>query len=77
PAGLDARTFPAKLWRLANSPRVRSVCWDSQAQGLLIDRALFERELLSPADALGAGGDGTATSPDAFKATHFGSFVRQ
>ncbi|NXA70329.1 HSF5 protein, partial [Mohoua ochrocephala] len=70
-------TFPAKLWRLANSPRVRSVRWDSQAQGLLIDRALFEHELLSPAGAHGAGGEGAAAVLDSFKATHFGSFVRQ
>uniref|UniRef100_A0A8U8AYK8 Uncharacterized protein n=1 Tax=Geospiza parvula TaxID=87175 RepID=A0A8U8AYK8_GEOPR len=45
PAGLSARTFPAKLWRLVNSPRVRSVRWDRRAQGLLIDRSLFEQEL--------------------------------
>ncbi|NWV41333.1 HSF5 protein, partial [Grantiella picta] len=70
PAGLSARTFPARLWHLVNSPRVRSVRWDSLARGLLVERSLFERELLSPAGALG-------TAPDAFKATHFGSFVRQ
>ncbi|XP_064261328.1 heat shock factor protein 5-like [Passer domesticus] len=28
PAGLSASAFPAKLWRLVNSPRVRSVRWD-------------------------------------------------
>ncbi|XP_068858703.1 uncharacterized protein DKFZp434B061-like [Aphelocoma coerulescens] len=77
PAGLDARTFPAKLWRLANSPRVRSVRWDSQGQGLLIDRALFEQELLSPAGPHGAGREGAAMSPDAFKATRFRSFLCQ
>ncbi|XP_068856422.1 heat shock factor protein 5-like [Aphelocoma coerulescens] len=77
PAGLNASTFPAKLWRLANSPRVRSVRWDTQGQGLLIDRALFEQELLSPAGADGAGGEGGAALPDSFKATHFGSVVRQ
>ncbi|NWV21618.1 HSF5 protein, partial [Origma solitaria] len=70
PAGLNASTFPARLWYLVNSPHVRSVRWDSLAQGLLIERSLFERELLSPAGALGA-------APDTFKATHFGSFVRQ
>ncbi|CAN8219775.1 unnamed protein product [Coccothraustes coccothraustes] len=77
PAGLSASTFPAKLWRLANSPRVRSVRWDSRAQGLLIDRSLFERELLSPGDAHGGGGEGVEPVPDSFQATHFGSFVRQ
>ncbi|NXI16712.1 HSF5 protein, partial [Irena cyanogastra] len=77
PAGLNASTFPAKLWRLANSPRVRSVRWDSQGQGLLIDRSLFERELLSPGHAHGRGGEGAGPGPDSFHATHFGSFVRQ
>uniref|UniRef100_A0A674GDP0 Basic salivary proline-rich protein 4-like n=1 Tax=Taeniopygia guttata TaxID=59729 RepID=A0A674GDP0_TAEGU len=70
PAGLCASTFPAKLWRLVNSPRVRSVRWDSRAQGLLIDRSLFERELLSPGNAQGP-------APRPFRATRFRSFVRQ
>ncbi|NXA78050.1 HSF5 protein, partial [Thryothorus ludovicianus] len=70
PAGLNASTFPAKLWRLANSPRVRSVRWDRQAQGLLIDRFLLERELLSPGSAHGP-------APHTFRATRFSSFVRQ
>ncbi|NXD58207.1 HSF5 protein, partial [Corvus moneduloides] len=69
-AGLNASTFPAKLWRLANSPRVRSVRWDSQGQGVLIDRALFEHELLSPA---GVQGPALRT----FRATQFRSIVRQ
>ncbi|XP_037981521.1 uncharacterized protein LOC119696076 [Motacilla alba alba] len=77
PAGLSASTFPAKLWRLVNSPRVRSVRWDSRAQGLLVDRCLFERELLSAGDAHGGGGDGAAPVPHPFRATQFGSFVRQ
>ncbi|XP_041267568.1 heat shock factor protein 5-like [Onychostruthus taczanowskii] len=76
PAGLSTSAFPAKLWRLVNSPRVRSVRWDSRAQGLLIDRSLFERELLSPGHAHG-GGEGVGPNPDSFQATHFGSFVRQ
>ncbi|NXK98817.1 HSF5 protein, partial [Formicarius rufipectus] len=49
---------------------VRSVRWDPRGQGLLVERALLERELLS------AGGD-AAAAPGAFKATNFGSFVRQ
>ncbi|NWS27795.1 HSF5 protein, partial [Polioptila caerulea] len=77
PAGLNASTFPAKLWRLVNSPRVRSVRWDSQAQGLLIDRSLFEQELLSPGSANVTGGEGAGPVPDSFQATRFSSFVRQ
>ncbi|NXB82912.1 HSF5 protein, partial [Donacobius atricapilla] len=77
PVGLSASAFPAKLWRLLNSPRVRSLRWDSQAQGLLIDRPLFERELLRPCSARTGGGEGAGASPDSFKATRFGSFVRQ
>ncbi|NXR65093.1 HSF5 protein, partial [Rhadina sibilatrix] len=77
PAGLNAGTFPAKLWRLVNNPRVRSVRWDSQARGLLIDRSLFERELLSRSDAHGGRGEVTGDVPESFQATHFGSFVRQ
>ncbi|NXO97206.1 HSF5 protein, partial [Certhia brachydactyla] len=70
-------TFPAKLWRLVNNPRVRSVRWDSQARGLLIDRPLFERELLSPGGAHVVAGEGAVPAPDSFQATHFDSFVRQ
>ncbi|RMB89197.1 hypothetical protein DUI87_34459 [Hirundo rustica rustica] len=70
PAGLSAGTFPTKLWRLVNDPRIHSVRWDSEAQGLLIDRSLFERELLSPGSAQGP-------APHAFRATQFCSFVRQ
>ncbi|NXX09532.1 HSF5 protein, partial [Larus smithsonianus] len=70
PAGLGAGTFPAKLWSLANDPRVLSVRWDSEARGLLVDRSLFERELLRPGGAQGP-------APHAFRATQFRSFVRQ
>ncbi|XP_036261301.1 basic salivary proline-rich protein 4-like [Molothrus ater] len=77
PAGLSAGTFPAKLWRLVNSPRVRSVRWDSRAQGLLIDRCLLERELLSSGHAHRGRGHGPAPVPHTFRATQFRSFVRQ
>ncbi|RMC16746.1 hypothetical protein DUI87_06340 [Hirundo rustica rustica] len=70
PAGLGAGTFPAKLWSLVNDPRVRSLRWDSEARGLLVDRSLFERELLRPGGAQGP-------APHAFRATQFSSFVRQ
>ncbi|RMB88799.1 hypothetical protein DUI87_34807 [Hirundo rustica rustica] len=70
PAGLGASTFPAKLWSLVNDPRVCSLRWDSEARGLLVDRSLFERELLRPGGAQGP-------APNAFRATQFRSFVRQ
>ncbi|RMB97400.1 hypothetical protein DUI87_26128 [Hirundo rustica rustica] len=70
PAGLGAGTFPAKLWSLVNDPRVCSLRWDSEARGLLVDRSLFERELLRPGGAQGP-------APNAFRATQFRSFVRQ
>ncbi|RMB97052.1 hypothetical protein DUI87_26500 [Hirundo rustica rustica] len=70
PAGLGAGTFPAKVWSLVNDPHVRSLRWDSEAQGLLVDRSLFKRELLRPGGAQGP-------APHAFRATQFRSFVRQ
>uniref|UniRef100_A0A8D2MRK2 HSF-type DNA-binding domain-containing protein n=1 Tax=Zonotrichia albicollis TaxID=44394 RepID=A0A8D2MRK2_ZONAL len=33
PAGLSSSTFPAKLWRLVNSPRIRSVSGDAHGAG--------------------------------------------
>ncbi|RMB95984.1 hypothetical protein DUI87_27570 [Hirundo rustica rustica] len=42
----------------------------SEARGLLVDRSLFERELLRPGGAQGP-------APNAFRATQFSSFVRQ
>ncbi|RMB93161.1 hypothetical protein DUI87_30483 [Hirundo rustica rustica] len=68
-AGLGTGTFPAKLWSLVNDPRVLSLCWDSEARGLLVDRSLFERELLRPGGAQGL-------APHAFRAMQFRSFVR-
>ncbi|RMB94909.1 hypothetical protein DUI87_28715 [Hirundo rustica rustica] len=70
PAGLGAGTFPAKLWSLVNDPRVRSLRWDSEARGLLVDRSLFQRELLRPGGAQGP-------APNTFRATQFRSFVHQ
>lgn len=49
-APINPNNFPAKLWRLVNSPRFRSIRWDARGEGLLIDQPLFEAELL------GAGG---------------------
>ncbi|XP_072778922.1 uncharacterized protein [Taeniopygia guttata] len=65
---------PQTVFRVFGSEFIyNSVCsvrWDSRAQGLLIDRSLFERELLSPGDAQGP-------APRPFRATRFRSFVRQ
>ncbi|XP_030307396.1 heat shock factor protein 5-like [Calypte anna] len=75
PSPIDPHTFPAKLWRLVNSPRCGSVRWDARGEGLLIDQALFERELLGtgPCLAAGPGGD----SAEVFKTKNFSSLVRQ
>uniref|UniRef100_A0A7M4EKM9 Heat shock factor protein 5 n=1 Tax=Crocodylus porosus TaxID=8502 RepID=A0A7M4EKM9_CROPO len=45
-APINPNNFPAKLWRLVNSPRFRSIRWDARGEGLLIDQPLFEAELL-------------------------------
>ncbi|KAM8813020.1 heat shock factor protein 5 [Rhynchonycteris naso] len=55
---INPNNFPAKLWRLVNSPRYRSIRWDGRGEGLLIDQPLFEAELLSPPGAGASGGGG-------------------
>ncbi|NWT63557.1 HSF5 protein, partial [Erythrocercus mccallii] len=77
PAGLNAGTFPAKLWCLVNSPRIRSVPWDSQARGRLIDGSLFKRKVLSQANAHRGGGKAMGVAVGSFQATHSRSFVHQ
>ncbi|NXX50814.1 HSF5 protein, partial [Tricholaema leucomelas] len=67
PASLKPEAFPAKLWRLVNSPRVRSVRWGARGQELLIDEQLFVSEVLDAAE-----GDGSV-----FKTKSFTSFIRQ
>lgn len=82
---INPNNFPAKLWRLVNSPRYRSIRWDGRGEGLLIDQPLFEAELLSPPGpgaGAGAGGGGggvgaTGAEPELFKTTNFTSFIRQ
>ncbi|XP_004591041.2 heat shock factor protein 5 [Ochotona princeps] len=77
---INPNNFPAKLWRLVNSPRYRSIRWDGRGEGLLIDQPLFEAELLSPpGPGAGAGGSAGAagTEPELFKTTNFTSFIRQ
>uniref|UniRef100_A0A670KI18 Heat shock transcription factor 5 n=1 Tax=Podarcis muralis TaxID=64176 RepID=A0A670KI18_PODMU len=55
-APINPNNFPAKLWRLVNSPRFRSIRWDARGEGLLIDQPLFEAELLGAGGGGGAGG---------------------
>ncbi|XP_048375563.1 heat shock factor protein 5 [Sphaerodactylus townsendi] len=86
-APINPNNFPAKLWRLVNSPRFRSIRWDARGEGLLIDQPLFEAELLGAGGGGGggammaAGGEGVSppspSSPELFKTTNFTSFIRQ
>ncbi|XP_041949399.1 heat shock factor protein 5 [Alosa sapidissima] len=67
---INPNNFPAKLWRLVNSPNNRSIRWDTCGEGVIIDQQHFEAELLSPVKP-----DGEAS--DLFKTTNFTSFIRQ
>ncbi|NXX62991.1 HSF5 protein, partial [Scopus umbretta] len=79
PASINPNNFPAKLWRLVNSPRFCSIRWDASGEGLLIDQPLFERELLGagPGWAMGPAGDVVVGATDFFKTKNFTSFIRQ
>ncbi|NXA19690.1 HSF5 protein, partial [Ibidorhyncha struthersii] len=78
PAAVNPSNFPAKLWRLVNSPRFRSIRWDARGEGLLIDQPLFECELLGagPGQATGLASNGPVAT-DVFKTKNFTSFIRQ
>ncbi|KAM4046118.1 heat shock factor protein 5 isoform 2-T3 [Anomaloglossus baeobatrachus] len=69
-APLNPNNFPAKLWRLVNSPHYQSIYWDSTGDGVIIDKKLFELELLCPSR-------GINLTPELFKTTNFTSFIRQ
>ncbi|XP_065550978.1 heat shock factor protein 5 [Lathamus discolor] len=73
PGAADPSRFPGRLWQLASSPSCGSVRWDARGEGLLIDRRLFERELLGA----GPAGGGAALGAGFFKTGNFASFVRQ
>ncbi|XP_055670127.1 heat shock factor protein 5-like [Falco peregrinus] len=79
PVPVSADTFPARLRRLVNSPRCRSVRWGASGQGLVINQPLCECELLGagPAVAAQPGGRGAAAAAGFFKTTNFSSFIRQ
>ncbi|KAL8198732.1 UNVERIFIED_CONTAM: hypothetical protein K2H54_022136 [Gekko kuhli] len=62
-APINPNNFPAKLWRLVNSPRFRSIRWDARGEGLLIDQPLFEAELLGAGGGGGGGGGGMMAAP--------------
>lgn len=70
PVNINPNNFPAKLWRLVNNPGNRSIFWDSQGEAIVINRQLFEREILSP-------GPSNSDHVDTFKTKNFSSFVRQ
>lgn len=67
---INPNNFPAKLWRLVNSPRYQSICWDATGDGVIIDQQLFESELLCPLRAMNE-------STELFKTSNFTSFIRQ
>ncbi|CAJ1064426.1 heat shock factor protein 5 [Xyrichtys novacula] len=70
PDTINPNNFPAKLWRLVNNPAYRAIKWDSIGEAILIDKHLFEQEILSPLVS-------NFDNADAFKTTNFSSFVRQ
>nr|XP_020480199.1 heat shock factor protein 5 isoform X2 [Monopterus albus] len=71
PASINPNNFPAKLWRLVNNPDSKAIHWDSQGEVIIIDKQLFESQILSPY------GTSASDNPDVFKTTNFSSFVRQ
>ncbi|NXX17227.1 HSF5 protein, partial [Podargus strigoides] len=73
PGSVSPGPFPAKLWRLANSPRCGSIFWDARGERLLIDQRLLQRELLGARP----GGGGAEGAAGLFKTKNFASFVRQ
>ncbi|XP_060912302.1 heat shock factor protein 5 [Labrus mixtus] len=70
PHSINPNNFPAKLWRLVNNPENSAIWWDSHGEGILIDKGLFEKQILSPSTI-------PSDNADAFKTTNFSSFVRQ
>ncbi|XP_029028465.1 heat shock factor protein 5 [Betta splendens] len=67
PLCINPNHFPAKLWRLINNPDIDSIFWDRFGELIVIDKHLFQEEILSPG----------AAGLDCFKTTNFSSFIRQ
>ncbi|XP_073470452.1 heat shock factor protein 5 [Aquarana catesbeiana] len=66
---MHPHSFPAKLWRIVNDPRYRSMRWDPRGEGIVIDQEFFEAEILVRR--------GIFVPKDMFKVSSFGSFIRQ
>ncbi|XP_034540512.1 heat shock factor protein 5 [Notolabrus celidotus] len=75
PDTVNPNNFPAKLWRLVNNPAYTAICWDNHGEGILIEKPLFEEQILSPGNFLL--GNFLPDNADTFKTTNFSSFVRQ
>lgn len=67
---INPYTFPAKLWCLVNTPEITSVVWNRGGDGILIDKALVESQVLSPTTE-------TLRKLSKFRGIKFLSFVRQ
>ncbi|XP_078082050.1 heat shock factor protein 5 [Mustelus asterias] len=74
---INPNNFPAKLWRIVNSPRYRSIRWDPRGEGLIVDQQLFESELLTPIKNVSNGANPEPDTDLLFKTTNFTSFIRQ
>lgn len=61
-------SFPSKLWRLVNDPRISSICWDASEEVILVHQEPFEAEVLSSSNG---------EMREYFKTTDFTSFIRQ
>ncbi|XP_056910312.1 uncharacterized protein LOC130537481 isoform X1 [Takifugu flavidus] len=75
PGGLSTHlsnpyTFPAKLWFLVNTPEITAIIWNNVGNGILIDKALLETQVLSPTSE-------TLRGLSKFKGIKFLSFIRQ
>ncbi|XP_043910792.1 heat shock factor protein 5 [Protopterus annectens] len=67
---INPNNFPAKLWRLVNSPKYQSVRWDLRGEAIIIDQKLFESELFAQSEY-------SDEFTEQFKTSNFTSIVRQ